>query len=114
MPKTLVIAEKPSVGQDLARVLPGAFTKAGPKGEQYLEGDEYVITWAIGHLVQLADPEEYGEQFKKWRMNDLPIVPDRFKLVVRDDRSKKQMTLVTKLLGRDDIEGVINACDAGR
>ena len=114
MSKTLVIAEKPSVGQDLARVLPGSFTKTGPKGEQYLEGDDYVITWAIGHLVQLADPEEYGEQFKKWRMADLPIVPERFKLVVRDDRSKKQMNVVKRLLGRDDIDQVVNACDAGR
>src|SRR6201992_1200449 len=114
MPKTLVIAEKPSVGQDLARVLPGAFTKAGPKGEQYLEGDEYVISWAIGHLVQLADPEEYGEQFKKWRMADLPIVPKHFKLVVRDERSKKQMNVVKRLLGRDDVDQIINACDAGR
>jgi DNA topoisomerase-3 len=114
MPKTLVIAEKPSVGQDLARVLPGSFAKAGPKGEQYLEGDDYVITWAIGHLVQLADPEEYGEQFKKWRMADLPIVPTHFKLVVRDDRSKKQMNVVKRLLARDDIDQLVNACDAGR
>src|ERR1700749_3282751 len=114
MPNTLVIAEKPSVGQDLARVLPGAFTKAGPKGEQCLEGDEYVISWAIGHLVQLAEPEEYGEQFKKWRMADLPIVPKQFKLVVRDDRSKKQMNVVKRLLGRDDVDQIINACDAGR
>ncbi|HEX5192916.1 MAG TPA: DNA topoisomerase 3 [Solirubrobacteraceae bacterium] len=114
MSKTLVIAEKPSVGQDLARVLPGAFAKAGPKGEQYLEGEDYVITWAIGHLVQLADPEEYGEQFKKWRMADLPIVPKHFKLVVRDDRSRKQMNVVKRLLARDDVDRVVNACDAGR
>src|SRR3984957_6506911 len=114
MPKTLIIAEKPSVGENLARVLPGVFKKAGPKGEQYLEGDDYVVPWAVGHLVQLADPEEYGEQFKKWRMADLPIVPKQFKLVVRDDRSKKQMTVVKRLLGRDDIDHVVNACDAGR
>ena len=114
MPKTLIIAEKPSVGENLARVLPGVFKKAGPKGEQYLEGDDYVVTWAVGHLVQLADPEEYGEQFKKWRMADLPIVPKQFKLVVRDDRSKKQMNVVKRLLGRDDIDHVVNACDAGR
>src|SRR6201996_2835426 len=114
MPKTLIIAEKPSVGENLARVLPGAFKKAGPKGEQYLEGDDYVVTWAGGHLVQLADPEEYGEQFKKWRMADLPIVPKQFKLVVRDDRSKKQMNVVKRLLGREDVDQIINACDAGR
>jgi DNA topoisomerase-3 len=110
MPKTLVIAEKPSVGRDLARVLPGSFTK----GEGFLEGPDHVITWAVGHLVQLADPDEYDDRFKKWRMADLPIVPDRFKLVVRDDRSQKQMTVVKRQLGRDDVELVVNACDAGR
>ncbi len=110
MGKTLVIAEKPSVGRDLARVLPGAFQKH----DAYLEGPEHVVSWAVGHLVQLADPEEYDPKWKKWRMADLPIVPERFKLVVRDERSKKQMTAITKLLARDDIDEVINACDAGR
>ncbi len=110
MPKTLVIAEKPSVGRDLVRVLPGAFAKH----EGYLEGPEHVVTWAVGHLVQLADPDEYDDRFKKWRMADLPIVPDRFKLVVRDERSKKQMTVVKRQLGRDDVDLVVNACDAGR
>jgi DNA topoisomerase-3 len=114
MPKTLVIAEKPSVGRDLVRVLPGAFTKEGGKGDEFLEGPDHVVTWAVGHLVQLADPDEYDEKYKKWRMADLPIVPERFKLVVRDERSKKQMSLVTRLLGRDDIDAVVNACDAGR
>jgi DNA topoisomerase-3 len=108
--KTLVIAEKPSVGQDLVRVLPGAFTK----GEGYLEGPDHVVTWAVGHLVQLADPDEYDERFKKWRMADLPIVPEHFKLVVRDERSKKQMTVVKRQLARDDVALVVNACDAGR
>jgi DNA topoisomerase-3 len=110
MTKTLVIAEKPSVGRDLARVLPGGFTK----GEGFLEGPEHIITWAVGHLVQLADPDEYDDRFKKWRMADLPIVPDRFKLVVRDERSQKQMTVVKRQLGRDDVSLVVNACDAGR
>jgi DNA topoisomerase-3 len=110
MSKTLVIAEKPSVGRDLVRVLPGAFTK----GEGYLEGPEHVVTWAVGHLVQLADPDEYDDKFKKWRMADLPIVPDHFKLVVRDERSKKQMNVVKRMLGRDDVDRVVNACDAGR
>ena len=72
MGKTLVIAEKPSVGRDLARVLPGAFQKH----EGYLESDDHVMTWAVGHLVQLAEPDEYDPKFKKWRMADLPIVPD--------------------------------------
>ncbi len=110
MSKTLVIAEKPSVGRDLARVLPGPFQKQ----EGFLEGPEHSITWAVGHLVQLAEPEEYDPKFKRWRMADLPIVPERFKLVVRDERSKKQMSVVTKQLRRDDVELVVNACDAGR
>ena len=87
-----MIAEKPSVGRDLARVLPGPFAKH----EGYLEGPEHVISWAVGHLVQLAEPDEYDPKFKRWRMADLPIVPDRFKLVVRDERSKKQMSVVTR------------------
>ncbi|HTU94830.1 MAG TPA: DNA topoisomerase 3 [Solirubrobacteraceae bacterium] len=114
MSKTLVIAEKPSVGRDLVRVLPGAFDKKGGKGEEFLEGPDHVVTWAVGHLVQLADPDEYDDKFKKWRMADLPIVPDRFKLVVRDERSKKQMNVVKRLLGRDDVDQIVNACDAGR
>jgi DNA topoisomerase-3 len=108
--KTLVIAEKPSVGRDFTRVLPGPFEK----NEGYLEGPEHVVTWAVGHLVQLADPEEYDAKFKKWRMADLPIVPDRFRLVVRDERSKKQMNVVKRQLARADVERVVNACDAGR
>jgi DNA topoisomerase III len=110
MGKTLVIAEKPSVGRDLTRVLPGAFAKH----EGYLESDSHVVTWAVGHLVQLAEPDEYDPKYKKWRMADLPIVPDEFRLVVRDERSKKQMSVITKQLKRDDVDEVVNACDAGR
>src|SRR5256714_15621876 len=110
MSKLLVIAEKPSVGRDLARVLPGPFAKH--KG--WLEGPEHVITWAVGHLVQLAEPDEYDPKFKRWRMDDLPIVPDRFKLVVRDERSRKQMSVVSKQLARDAVEAGVNACGAGR
>jgi DNA topoisomerase-3 len=108
--KTLVVAEKPSVGRDLARVLPGPFAKH----EGYLEGPEHIISWAVGHLVQLAEPDEYDPKFKRWRMADLPIVPERFKLVVRDERSRKQMAVVSTLLHRGDVSEVINACDAGR
>ena len=64
--------------------------------------------------MQLADPDEYDPKFKTWRMADLPIVPEKFKLVVRDERSRKQMSVVTKQLGRDDVDEVVNACDAGR
>ena len=76
-------------------MLPGSFTKH----EGYLESDTHVVTWAVGHLVQLAEPDEYDPKFKKWRMADLPIVPDEFRLVVRDERSRKQMTVITKELG---------------
>jgi DNA topoisomerase-3 len=110
MGKTLVIAEKPSVGRDLTRTLPGAFQKH----EGYLESDSHVVTWAVGHLVQLAEPDEYDPKYKKWRMADLPIVPEEFRLVVRDERSKKQFSVISKLLRRDDVDLVVNACDAGR
>src|SRR5919204_3540863 len=145
MTKTLVIAEKPSVGRDLAAAIDGVFQRRtlddiSPKrrraqiaGEAvdeattkpsrsrareetyFLESDDYVITWAVGHLVQLAEPEEYDDKLKRWRMADLPIVPpDGFKLVPRDAKSKKQLKLVETLLNRDDVDRVINACDAGR
>jgi DNA topoisomerase III len=110
MAKTLVIAEKPSVGRDLSRILPGPFAKH----EGYLESPSHVVTWAVGHLVQLAEPDEYDPKYKKWRMADLPIVPDEFKLVVRDERSRKQFSVISRLLKRDDVENVVNACDAGR
>src|SRR3954467_11889486 len=110
MGKTLIIAEKPSVGRDLTRALPGTFSKhAG-----YLESDEHVVTWAVGHLVQLAEPDEYDAKYKKWRMADLPIVPDEFRLEVRDARSRKPSTGVSKQLKRADADDVVNACDAGR
>jgi DNA topoisomerase-3 len=124
--KTLIVAEKPSVGRDIASALDGPFqkraladlnprAKGGKDDPTFLESDDYVITWAVGHLVQLAEPEEYDEKWKKWRMADLPIFPpDGFKLVPRDAKSKKQLRLVEKLLERDDIDQVINACDAGR
>jgi DNA topoisomerase-3 len=110
MSKTLIVAEKPSVGRDLAGALPGTFEK----NEAFLESDEYVITWAVGHLVELAQPEEYDERFKKWRMADLPIVPEAFRLKPRDVKSKKQLNAILKLMRRDDIERIVNACDAGR
>jgi len=108
--KTLVVAEKPSVGQDLAKVLPGAFKKA----EGYLESDSHVVTWAVGHLVTLAAPEEYGPRYRKWRKADLPILPASFKVAPADARANKQLAVVQQLMQRPDIDRVINACDAGR
>src|SRR5215470_16632583 len=100
MGKTLVIAEKPSVARDIAGALPGAFKKH----EGFLESDEYVVTYAVGHLVELADPDEYDERFKKWRLADLPIVPEAFQLRPRDAKSKKQLKEIEKLMLRDDVE----------
>jgi DNA topoisomerase-3 len=108
--KTLVIAEKPSVARDIANALPGRFTN----NESFLEGDDYVITFAVGHLVELVDPEDYDEKFKKWRMADLPILPEEFRLQPRDAKSKKQLTVIHKQMKRDDVDAIVNACDAGR
>src|SRR5436305_10814762 len=112
MGKTRVIAEKPSVGRDLAAVLPGACKQS--KDKTHLEGDEYIVTWAIGHLVGLAAPDEYDPKLKRWRFADLPIVPDRFKLVPVDERSKKQLTAAHRLMRSDEVDRIVNACDAGR
>jgi len=108
--KTLVVAEKPSVARDLADALPGTFENE----ETHYEGDEFVVTFAVGHLVQLVDPEAYDEKLKKWRMADLPIVPEEFKLAPRDAKAKKQLKAIHKLMKRDDVDRIINACDAGR
>jgi DNA topoisomerase III len=108
--KTLVVAEKPSVARDLADALPGTFENE----ETHYEGDEFVVTFAVGHLVELVDPEVYDEKLKKWRMADLPIVPEEFKLQPRDAKAKKQLRAIHKLMKRDDIGTIINACDAGR
>jgi DNA topoisomerase III len=110
--KTLVIAEKPSVGRDLAATLPGAFKQSQDK--THLAGGDYVITWAVGHLVGLAEPDQYDERLKKWRFADLPIVPKKFKLLPNDDKAKKQLNAVHKLMKDPEVELIVNACDAGR
>ena len=109
--KTLIVAEKPSVARDLAEALPGPFQKPN---EAYLESDDYIITFAVGHLLELTNPEDYDERFKKWRMADLPIVPEEFRLRPRDKKSEKQLKQIHKLLQRKDVDQVVNACDAGR
>ncbi len=108
--KTLAIAEKPSVARDLTDALPGTFENH----DSYYESEDTVITFAVGHLVELIAPEEYDERFKKWRMDDLPIIPDEFRLHARDKKAEKQLKVIHKLLQRDDVDRVINACDAGR
>src|SRR3954463_7739650 len=112
MGKTLVVAEKPSVARDLAAALPGSFTQS--KDKTHLVGDDHVITWAVGHLVGLAEPDAYDPKLKKWRFADLPIVPEQFKLVPNDERSAKQLRAIHKLMADDEIDEIINACDAGR
>lgn len=108
MDKTLVLAEKPSVGRDLARVL-----HCHKKGNGYLEGDQYIVTWALGHLVTLADPEAYGDKYASWRAEDLPILPDHLKLVVIK-QTARQYTAVTAQINRKDVRGIVIATDAGR
>src|SRR5881397_3484591 len=108
--KTLVIAEKPSVARDIVDAQPGSFEN----NDSYYESEDTIVTFAVGHLLELINPEDYDERFKKWRMADLPIVPDEFKLRPRDKKSEKQLRQIHKLLQRDDIDRVVNACDAGR
>jgi DNA topoisomerase-3 len=112
MGKTLVVAEKPSVGRDLAGALPGAFKQTEDKTA--LVGSDYVVTWAVGHLVGLAEPDAYDDRLKKWRFADLPIVPDKFRLVPNDERANKQLRAVHKLIKDPEVDLIVNACDAGR
>jgi len=106
--KKLVLTEKPSVGRDIARVL--GCTKGG---NGYLEGKDYIVTWALGHLVTLADPEGYQEKYKSWHLDDLPIIPERFKFVVIKQTGKQFQTVKSQLI-RKDVGEIIIATDAGR
>ncbi|WP_144502109.1 DNA topoisomerase III [Bacillus thuringiensis] len=108
MSKSVVIAEKPSVARDIARVL-----KCDKKGNGYLEGSKYIVTWALGHLVTLADPESYDVKYKKWNLEDLPMLPERLKLTVIK-QTGKQFNAVKSQLLRKDVNEIIVATDAGR
>ncbi|WP_110928253.1 DNA topoisomerase III [Bacillus massiliglaciei] len=108
MAKSLVLAEKPSVARDIANVL-----KCTKKGNGYLEGDKYIVTWALGHLVTLADPETYDQKYQKWELEDLPMLPERLKLTVIK-QSGKQFNAVKTQLNRHDVNEIIIATDAGR
>lgn len=106
--KTLVLAEKPSVGREIARVL-----GCNQKSKNYIEGPKYIVTWALGHLVELAEPEDYDPKYKTWKLEDLPIVPDRMRLkVIRE--SSHQFRAISQLAKRKDIKDLIIATDAGR
>jgi DNA topoisomerase-3 len=108
MAKSVVIAEKPSVARDIARVL-----NCNKKGNGYLEGDKYIVTWALGHLVTLADPESYDVKYKTWNLEDLPMLPERLKLTVIK-QTGKQFNAVKSQLTRNDVNEIIVATDAGR
>ena len=108
MAKTLVLTEKPSVARDIARVL-----GCKKNGNGCIIGDKYIVTWALGHLVTLADPEAYDAKYKNWRMEDLPMLPKRMKLVVIGQTSK-QFKAVSSLLGSSEVDKVVIATDAGR
>lgn len=108
MSKTLVLAEKPSVGKELARVL-----KCNQNKGSYIEGNKYIVTWAMGHLVGLMDPEGYDEKYKKWSMETLPMLPKNMNLVVLK-KTGKQYNEVKKQLLRNDVSDIIVATDAGR
>ena len=106
--KSLVIAEKPSVARDIARVL-----KCSKNGSGCIEGDHYIVTWGLGHLVTLADPEDYDKVYKEWKMEHLPMIPEAFKLEVIKQTSK-QYHAVKTLIHRNDVGEIIIATDAGR
>ena len=108
MGKTLVLAEKPSVGRDLAKVL-----KCSNNKGSYIEGNKYVVTWALGHLVGLMDPEGYGDVYKTWSMETLPMLPKYMKLTILK-KTSKQFAAVKKQLLRNDVSEIVIATDAGR
>ncbi|MDL2238101.1 DNA topoisomerase 3 [Christensenellaceae bacterium OttesenSCG-928-K19] len=104
----LVIAEKPSVSKSLAGVL-----GANERGDGCFIGGSYIVSWCFGHLVELARPAAYGEQYKRWAYDTLPILPDAWKYTPSDS-GKKQLEILRALMKRDDVESIVNACDAGR
>lgn len=106
--KSLIIAEKPSVGRDIARVL-----GCRQSGNGCLEGKEYVVTWALGHLVELSDPESYGEKWKEWKLETLPMLPEKMEIQVIKKTSRQYQAVKTQL-HRKDINEIIIATDAGR
>lgn len=108
MSKILVLAEKPSVGRDIAKVL-----KCNQSKGSYIEGNKYIVTWAMGHLVGLMDPEGYDDKYKKWSMETLPMLPKHMKLTVLK-KTGKQYNEVKKLMNRDDVTEIVIATDAGR
>ena len=104
----LVIAEKPSVAQSIAKVI-----GADKREDGYLEGNGYIVSWCVGHLVELASPESYDEKYEKWRYDDLPILPSQWNYQIVA-ATRKQFSILKKLMEREDITGLVEATDAGR
>ena len=104
----LVLAEKPSVAQSIAKVI-----GANKRNDGYVEGNGYIVSWCIGHLVELAMPESYDEKYKRWRYEDLPILPEEWKYQISSN-TKKQFGIIKKLMDRKDVESLVYATDAGR
>lgn len=104
----LVIAEKPSVAMSIAKAIGAKNKKDG-----YYEGNDYRVSWCVGHLVQMANPDSYDEKYKKWRIEDLPIIPKEYKYEIVNT-TKKQFNILKKLMNSKEVDAVINACDAGR
>ncbi|XOF32347.1 MAG: DNA topoisomerase III [Candidatus Electrothrix sp. YB6] len=109
MGKTLIIAEKPSVAGDIVKALGGKFEKT----KTHYEGEEYIVSYAVGHLVSIGFPEEVDPKFQKWTLDNLPILPEEFPLVVLP-RTKTQYNALSKLIRRRDVDVIVNGCDAGR
>ena len=110
--KTLVIAEKPSVAQDIVRALAPIAGKFD-KHDEHFENERYVVTSAVGHLVEIQAPEQYDVKRGKWSFAQLPVVPPHFD-VAPIDKAKTRLNAVVKLVKRKDVSAIINACDAGR
>ncbi|TNE45512.1 MAG: hypothetical protein EP343_26720 [Deltaproteobacteria bacterium] len=111
MSKRLVITEKPSVALDIAEALGGCDSH---DKDAYYENDEFVITYAVGHLLELNQPETYKKEWKRWSLSQLPMIPEKFLYSTRDSKATKRLQVIKKLAKRKDVSGVINACDAGR
>lgn len=104
----LIIAEKPSVAKNIASVLNINKTEDG-----YIKNDEYIVSWCVGHLISLAQPEKYDEKYKKWNKEDLPIIPAKFELTVNES-TKKQYNTLKKLMNSNEVNEIICATDSGR
>ncbi|MBM9536919.1 DNA topoisomerase III [Desulfobulbus alkaliphilus] len=109
MGKTLIIAEKPSVAADIVKALPGKFSRS----KSHFESDDHIVSFAIGHLVSIAYPEEINPELQKWTLDNLPILPEEFPLAVLPD-TKTQFNAISKLIRRKDVDVIVNGCDAGR